>query len=93
LAVFGGVDLNSKNSTEAFSGRITPIAISRPLKNVAWAYTFKGLIRRGNCPFHFGGPIFNFINRDAHAGVLIPHPFRMSIVGPYWLERLRFGEV
>jgi hypothetical protein len=37
--------------------------------------------------------MFDFISRDAHAGMQVPHPFRMDIVGPYWLERLCFGEV
>ena len=58
--------------------------------NESWRRRNVGRRKR---PFHFAAPIFDFINRDSHAGMQIPHPFRVDIVGPYWLERLCFGEV
>jgi hypothetical protein len=42
---------------------------------------------------HFTSPILDFFDWYAHTGMEVPHPFSMDIVGPNWLERIRFGKV
>lgn len=58
--------------------------------NDSWCWRDIG---NGKGPFHFAAPIFDLIDRDAHAGMQVPHPFRVDIVGPDWFEGLRFGDM
>jgi hypothetical protein len=53
--------------------------------------------RRGNIGdreslFHFAPPILDFPNRDTPAGIKVPHPLRMDIVGPNRFKSLGFGK-